>query len=145
MLDIIALRTSKMRGQAHVVYRDINTATQAMRALQGFVFFGMEMKIAYAKSKSDTLAKLDGTFKQPSAQNADVGVTELQQSIFSGPPRGDITALPAKPLLAASAQDADSPAGGSVAGQKRRREEEEEVEEDDEGSDVAMEEDSDDD
>jgi U2 small nuclear ribonucleoprotein B'' len=43
VLDVVALRTPKMRGQAHVVYRDVQTATQAMRALQGFEFFGLEM------------------------------------------------------------------------------------------------------
>lgn len=43
VLDVVALKTAKMRGQAHVVFRDIQTATQAMRALQGFEFFGMEM------------------------------------------------------------------------------------------------------
>lgn len=43
VLDVVALKTMKMRGQAHVVYRDIQTATQAMRSLQGFMFFGMEM------------------------------------------------------------------------------------------------------
>jgi RNA recognition motif-containing protein len=43
VLDVVALRTMKMRGQAHIVYRDIQTATQAMRALQGFEFFGKEM------------------------------------------------------------------------------------------------------
>ena len=32
-----------MRGQAHIVYRDVQTSTQAMRALQGFDFFGKEM------------------------------------------------------------------------------------------------------
>jgi len=32
-----------MRGQAHIVFRDVQTATQAMRSLQGFSFFGMEM------------------------------------------------------------------------------------------------------
>ena len=43
VLDVVALRTSKMRGQAHIVYRDVQTATQAMRALQGFDFFGKEL------------------------------------------------------------------------------------------------------
>lgn len=33
----------KMRGQAHIVYRDVQTATQAMRALQGSEFFGKEL------------------------------------------------------------------------------------------------------
>ncbi len=32
-----------MRGQAHVAFRDVHTSTQAMRALQGFDFFGKEM------------------------------------------------------------------------------------------------------
>jgi RNA recognition motif-containing protein len=43
ILDIIALKTTKMRGQAHIVFRDIDAATQAMRALGNFNFFGKEM------------------------------------------------------------------------------------------------------
>ena len=43
ILDIVALKTLKMRGQAHVVFRDIDSSTQAMRALQGFTFFGKDM------------------------------------------------------------------------------------------------------
>ncbi len=43
VLDVVAMRTAKMRGQAHVVFRDIEASTQAMRAIQGFDFFGREM------------------------------------------------------------------------------------------------------
>ena len=43
VLDVVALRTMKMRGQAHIVFRDIETATQAMRATQGMEFFGQEI------------------------------------------------------------------------------------------------------
>lgn len=43
VLDVVALKTMKMRGQAHIVYRDVQTATQAMRALDGFDFFGHKM------------------------------------------------------------------------------------------------------
>jgi RNA recognition motif-containing protein len=47
VLDIVTNRVGgkgqTMRGQAHIVYRDIQTSTQAMRALQGFDFFGKEM------------------------------------------------------------------------------------------------------
>jgi U2 small nuclear ribonucleoprotein B'' len=43
VLDVVALRTMKMRGQAHIVFRDIETAIQAMRATQGMDFFGREM------------------------------------------------------------------------------------------------------
>lgn len=43
VLDVVVLKTAKMRGQAHIVYRDIQASTQAMRALQGFDFFGKEL------------------------------------------------------------------------------------------------------
>lgn len=43
ILDVNAMKTSKMRGQAHILFRDVQSATQAMRACQGFDFFGREM------------------------------------------------------------------------------------------------------
>lgn len=43
VLDVVAMKTEKMRGQAHIVFKDIQASTQAMRALQGFEFFGKEM------------------------------------------------------------------------------------------------------
>lgn len=43
ILDIVALKTPKMRGQAHIVFRDIDASTQAMRALDGSAFFGKDM------------------------------------------------------------------------------------------------------
>lgn len=43
VLDVVAMKTIKMRGQAHVVFRDIQAATQAMRALEGFEFLGREL------------------------------------------------------------------------------------------------------
>ena len=47
VLDVVTNRVGSkaqsMRGQAHVVFRDIQTSTQAMRALQGFELFDKEM------------------------------------------------------------------------------------------------------
>jgi len=159
VLDVVAVKTMKMRGQAHIVFRDIQTATQAMRALQGFDYFGMEMEIQYAKSKSDTIAKLDGTFHKPAAAAGEVTATELQQSIFNAPPSIAAASTTAAATTAAAAAAAATAAlkpsagesvpaeeartPGSVAGQKRRRDEEEEAEESEE-EDVEMEEDSDD-
>jgi RNA recognition motif-containing protein len=40
------MKTNKMRGQAHVVFKDVQASTQAMRSLQGFDFFGKEMVCA---------------------------------------------------------------------------------------------------
>lgn len=114
-----------------------------MRALQGFDFFGREMKIQYAKGKSDTIAKLDGTYRMPVAMGIDITTTELQQSIFGAPP----SSLPAPVPSASSANvteasidkgkvDVDGEEDGRK-GVKRGREDES----DDEGA--PMEEDSD--
>ncbi|KAI5283189.1 U2 snRNP complex subunit msl1, partial [Ascosphaera acerosa] len=93
VLDVVAMRTKQMRGQAHVVFRDVQTSTQALRALQGFEFFGKPMKIVYAKGSSDIIAKLRGTYVPPTAAPAPPPVgggpgvqTELQKSIFNAPP-----------------------------------------------------------
>jgi RNA recognition motif-containing protein len=43
VLDVVAMKTSKMRGQAHIVFKDVQASTQALRALQGFEFFGKQM------------------------------------------------------------------------------------------------------
>lgn len=43
VIDVKAIKTAKMRGQAHVLFRDVQTASQAMRQCQGYDFFGREM------------------------------------------------------------------------------------------------------
>ena len=43
ILDIIALKTLKMRGQAFVIFKDINSATNALRSMQGFPFYDKPM------------------------------------------------------------------------------------------------------
>lgn len=43
VLDVVALKTMKMRGQAHIVFRDVQSATQAMRALEGQTFLGRQL------------------------------------------------------------------------------------------------------
>ena len=65
VLDVVALKTAKMRGQAHIVFKDISSASAALKACNGLSFFGKEMHIKFAKGKSDVLSKLDGTFTLP--------------------------------------------------------------------------------
>jgi hypothetical protein len=97
-------------------------------------------KITYAKSKSNIIAKLDGTFKIPTAA-ARVEVTDLQQSIFNAPVPGAASAAPALPSKPPGADHVMADAGTPESrGVKRPREEEEEEESD---QDVAMEEESD--
>jgi len=63
IIDIVALKNFKMRGQAFVVFRDISSATQAVRQMQDFPFYDKPMRLSYAKGKSDATAKLDGTYQ----------------------------------------------------------------------------------
>jgi U2 small nuclear ribonucleoprotein B'' len=135
ILDVVALKTMKMRGQAHVVFRDQDASTQAMRALNGFMFFGKEMvcawleytryreqsltlqqQIAYAKTKSDTISKLDKSYKMPEPEREDEPEQTTAQASGFG-------AAPAK-AVPVNAPDA-------AKGQKRGRDDEEEEEEED--------------
>jgi RNA recognition motif-containing protein len=43
ILDVVALKTLKMRGQAFVVFADIASATNALRSMQGFPFYDKPM------------------------------------------------------------------------------------------------------
>ncbi|KAJ9212244.1 hypothetical protein DTO166G4_6188 [Paecilomyces variotii] len=139
VLDVVAMKTAKMRGQAHIVFRDVQSSTQALRALQGFDFFGKEMKIVYAKGSSNVIAKLRGTYVGPISQ-APAGVsTDLQKSIFNAPPGTAVSAKPAEGV------NGEHPPQGV----KRPREEEEEESEGEapmeEESDVSMDASSDED
>jgi U2 small nuclear ribonucleoprotein B'' len=64
ILDIIALKTLKMRGQAFVIFKEIASATNALRTMQGFPFYDKPMRINYSKIESDVIAKAKGTFKE---------------------------------------------------------------------------------
>ena len=39
IIDLVALKTPKTRGQAFIVYKELASAVAAMRALQGYPFF----------------------------------------------------------------------------------------------------------
>ncbi|KAI0751569.1 RNA-binding domain-containing protein [Daedaleopsis nitida] len=52
IIDIVALKGPKMKGQAFVVFTDLAGATAAMRGCEGMVFYDKPMHIEYAKSKS---------------------------------------------------------------------------------------------
>ncbi|XP_053606632.1 U1 small nuclear ribonucleoprotein A [Plodia interpunctella] len=64
ILDIVALKTLKMRGQAFVIFKEISSATVALRSMQGFPFYDKPMRIQYSKSDSDVIAKIKGTFQE---------------------------------------------------------------------------------
>lgn len=62
VIEIVACKGFSRRGQAFIVFEDTAAATQALRSKQGFNFYDKPMRIDFAKSKSDVIAKQDGTF-----------------------------------------------------------------------------------
>ena len=88
VLEVIALRRDGLRGQAWVIFDDVQAATAALQAEQGFTFFGKELKLAYAKESSDRISKRDGTYvpkakrskKTPETQDAQESTTSQTTS-----------------------------------------------------------------
>jgi RNA recognition motif-containing protein len=62
IVDIVHTRSDKMRCKAFIVFREIQEAAAALRGLNGFVFYGRPLSIAYANSKSKAIALLEGTY-----------------------------------------------------------------------------------
>ncbi|KAL3849749.1 hypothetical protein ACJIZ3_011631 [Penstemon smallii] len=62
ILEVLAFKTLKHKGQAWVVFEEVSSAANALRQMQGFPFYDKPMRIQYAKTKSDIIAKADGTF-----------------------------------------------------------------------------------
>jgi len=62
ILDIMAWKNLRMRGQAFVVYKEETSATNAIRSMQGFPFYDKPMRLDFAKQDSDIIAKMNGSF-----------------------------------------------------------------------------------
>ncbi|CAH2057631.1 unnamed protein product [Thlaspi arvense] len=62
ILEVLAFKTLKHKGQAWVVFENAESASTAIAKMNGFPFYDKPMKIQFAKTKSDVVAKADGTF-----------------------------------------------------------------------------------
>ncbi|KAG9510411.1 U2 small nuclear ribonucleoprotein B'', partial [Fragariocoptes setiger] len=62
IIDIVMRKRLQLRGQAFVIFKDIESASNAVRSMQGFPFYDKPLRIDYAKSDSDVIAKQKGTF-----------------------------------------------------------------------------------
>eukprot|EP01062_Namystynia_karyoxenos_P029816 TRINITY_DN22339_c1_g1_i1.p1 TRINITY_DN22339_c1_g1~~TRINITY_DN22339_c1_g1_i1.p1 ORF type:complete len:292 (+),score=116.75 TRINITY_DN22339_c1_g1_i1:70-876(+) len=68
IVDIVCQGAPRKRGQAFVIFNDVQSATTCMRRLQGFPFNERPMQIEYARTKSDCIALRDGTFRKKDAR-----------------------------------------------------------------------------
>ncbi|KAK4355957.1 hypothetical protein RND71_024928 [Anisodus tanguticus] len=99
IVDIVALKTPKLRGQAWVVFSEVTAASNAVRQMQNFPFYDKPMRIQYAKSKSDCIAKAEGTYdkkkKQEEKVEKRIRTEETPQSGAANGPRADSNGGPA--------------------------------------------------
>lgn len=68
IVDVVMRKSFRLRGQAFIIFREIESAAKALRTMQGFPFYDKPMRIQYAKTESDTITKSKGTFKQRPAK-----------------------------------------------------------------------------
>lgn len=118
ILDIVAMKTLKMRGQAFVIFKDINSANSALRSMQGFPFYDKPMRIQYSKRDSDLVAKMKGTFverpkrkkeEEPEAKKKKKGQRQNAAPAPQQPPVQPMA--PINPAAAAPTAPPAAPAG----------------------------------
>eukprot|EP01089_Gocevia_fonbrunei_P022461 TRINITY_DN9096_c0_g1_i1.p1 TRINITY_DN9096_c0_g1~~TRINITY_DN9096_c0_g1_i1.p1 ORF type:complete len:201 (+),score=48.60 TRINITY_DN9096_c0_g1_i1:244-846(+) len=56
------MKSLKLRGQAWIVFRDTGSSSMALRSLNNFLFYDKPLKVSFAKSKSDMIKKMEGTW-----------------------------------------------------------------------------------
>ncbi|PNS18667.1 hypothetical protein CAC42_5206 [Sphaceloma murrayae] len=60
VVDIVAKKSLKRKGQAFVVFESIDAAQTAIDEVNGFELFGKQMNCEFAKTKSDATVKREG-------------------------------------------------------------------------------------
>lgn len=63
ILEIVMGKARKLRGQAWITFDDIASASNALRAMNGFILFEKPTVIQFGKDKADVIARREGTFQ----------------------------------------------------------------------------------
>ncbi|KAF2083389.1 RNA-binding domain-containing protein [Saccharata proteae CBS 121410] len=61
ILDIRAASNLRSKGQAFIVFDNVDSAAKAIEEVQGFELFDKPMTLDFARTKSDAIVKRDGT------------------------------------------------------------------------------------
>jgi U2 small nuclear ribonucleoprotein B'' len=61
VLNVVAHKNIRMRGQAFIVFEDLQSAEKALSIVQDFPFHGKNMAVNYAKTPSDDTVKREHT------------------------------------------------------------------------------------
>uniref|UniRef100_A0A2K6UZB8 U1 small nuclear ribonucleoprotein A n=1 Tax=Saimiri boliviensis boliviensis TaxID=39432 RepID=A0A2K6UZB8_SAIBB len=69
ILDILVSRSLKMRGQAFVIFKEVSSATNALRSMQGFPFYDKPMWCSLSS------LQLPGLSSSPASASLVAGIT----------------------------------------------------------------------
>ncbi|EGT53378.1 CBN-RNP-3 protein [Caenorhabditis brenneri] len=94
IIQLMSFRKEKMRGQAHVVFKEVSSASNALRALQlsppnlkfsisGLPVYGKPDANQYAREDSDVIARAKGTFVEKRQKS--VGGANKQKKPYERP------------------------------------------------------------
>ena len=61
IIDLIAKKNLKAKGQAFIVFEDVEAAARAVKEVQGFELFDKPMLLDYAKTPSDATIAQNGS------------------------------------------------------------------------------------
>jgi len=84
ILDVVAYNKIKAaKGQAFIVFDEIESATKALQEMNNFLFYHKPLRVSYAKTKSDIIAKRDGSFKPrpPKRKKGDIKSAKMKLNI----------------------------------------------------------------
>jgi RNA recognition motif-containing protein len=59
-LDIVAKQNLKAKGQAFIVFDNVESAQKAIEEVQGFELFEKPIQLAFARTRSDATVKRTG-------------------------------------------------------------------------------------
>ncbi|KAI9713602.1 MAG: hypothetical protein M1820_000985 [Bogoriella megaspora] len=106
IIDIVAKKSLKRKGQAFIVYDDVDAAQTAIDEVQGFELFDKPMSLDFAKTKSDAIVKRDGTSQEFDAhkrrrlaeKERKQAAEAQEQAAAKRPAPGPVEEAPAKTL-----------------------------------------------
>ncbi|CAJ0937573.1 unnamed protein product, partial [Mesorhabditis belari] len=103
IISILAFKTLRMRGQAHIIFKEVSSAANALRSMQGFPFYDKPMRIQFSRDDSDVIAKVKGTFVER-AKKYQQRVKKVKK-VPTRKPENDTSAPPNKILFCTNLPD----------------------------------------
>ena len=86
VINVIAHKNLKMRGQAFVVFEDLAAAEAALKQVRGFEYHGKKMDVQFAKTASDaTVLREEGDelFEQHKKRRLEIKGTSARYIVFN--------------------------------------------------------------